>query len=91
MPIQQMFLGASLGGDEYWWTMAKGSPSNSASATGLRIVKNITIDDDGNIYTAWAKWLYGGCVVTKHDKFGAVKWVKQIKRGISFSKRKKET
>tara|TARA_R100000664_G_scaffold34121_1_gene54165 strand:- start:2192 stop:3865 length:1674 start_codon:yes stop_codon:yes gene_type:complete len=78
MPIQQMFLGASLGGDEYWWTMAKGSPSNSASATGLRIVKNITIDDDGNIYTAWAKWLYGGCVVTKHDKFGAVKWVKQI-------------
>jgi len=79
-PIQQMLLGAggSLGGDEYWWTMAKGNPSYSATATGLRLVKNITIDDDGNIYTAWVKWSHGGCVVTKHDKFGSVQWVKQI-------------
>jgi hypothetical protein len=66
------------GGDEYWWLMAKGYPQESSAHTGLRWPMNIEADGDGNVYTSWTKQGGGGCIVSKHNKFGKVQWVKQI-------------
>ena len=66
------------GGDEYWWHMAKGFPHESSNHSGLRWPLSIEADGDGNVYAAWTKWGQGGCIVSKHNKFGKVQWVKQI-------------
>ena len=66
------------GGDEYWYILSKGTSHMSTNHTGLKGVMGIQIDDDGNIYTGWAKHSNGGCIVTKHDKFGTIQWAKQI-------------
>ena len=66
------------GGDEYWFHFAKGNPTSSTSNSGLRWPICIQVDSADNVYTAWTKWSSGGCIVTKHNKFGSVQWVKQI-------------
>lgn len=66
------------GGDEYWYILSKGTSHMSTNHTGLKGVMGIQIDDDGNIYTGWAKHSTGGCIVTKHNKFGDIQWCKQI-------------
>ena len=66
------------GGDEYWYIVSKGMSHMSTNHTGMKGVMGIDVDDDGNIYTAWAKHSGGGCIATKHNKFGDIQWAKQI-------------